>query len=135
MNEAQFSAAYLRRWKKAHPGSIYHRIPDGRGEALPTGGMKSLGKRPFDHFGILAPGQPIAWEFKFMNGGATFIVATQFKGRMHQLYRLREWAAAGGIGMVVLGWIPSKERRSITFEFPISELEDDSRIPLTRPAR
>jgi hypothetical protein len=133
MNEAEFSAAYLKKWRTANPGSRFHRIHDGIQGFSPEGDPYS-NKNPFDHFGVTAPsGQAIAWEFKFMNGGATFIVGTHFKKRMHQLYHLRQFAEAGGIALVVLGWIPNKARRSITLEWPISEIDDDSRIPLTRP--
>jgi hypothetical protein len=135
VNEAKFATAYLKRWKAANPGSVWHRIPDGIQGYVPDGSPVSS-PNPFDHFGIIAPsGQAIAWEFKFMKGGVTFVVNTQFKRREHQIYRLRDWAAAGGIAMVVLGWIPHKARRTITFEYPISRIKQGGRIPLTRPAK
>ena len=133
MKEDYFRRQYSKRWVASVPDGvtrIIHRIPDSPGPPLPGGGRMSTGKRPFDSFGVESPGMAYAFEFKIMNGGVTFSIRAAFKGREHQLLALRQWHDAGGIALVVLGWVPHGSTRSQTFEIPISDINEDSRFSL-----
>lgn len=122
MLESYFRNSFCKRWQKS--GGVIHRIPDSKGSPMPGGGFMSAGKRPFDSFG-LRDGTYYAIEFKMLNGGKTFNTRTQFKGREHQLRHLKEWNDAGGIGLIVVGWVPTGKRNAITFEIPIGYLCDE----------
>lgn len=134
MKESYLRQTWTKKWVADAPDGvvrIMHRIPDAAGRRIPgTDKFASTGLRPFDSFGIETPGMSYAVEFKIMNGGKTFVAKTAFKGREHQLPALRRWHDAGGIALVVLGWVPTGKTRSQVFEIPIQDIDIESRLSL-----
>lgn len=125
-------AIFRRRWQKRFESEgrgLLWRIPDSPPAVGPEG-LHGAGTRPCDLVGVLAGGRACAFEVKLQKGGRVFSVDQHFRGRLHQLAALREFARMGGYAAVVIGWIPAGKHRTEQFEVPIGAVHPKGRILL-----
>jgi len=128
MTEAIFRRGWQKRFESEGRGLLW-RIPDSPPVVGP-GGLHGAGTRPCDLVGVLTGGRACAFEVKLQKRGLVFSVDKHFRGRLHQLSALREFARMGGYAAIVVGWVPIGKRQTEQFEIPIAEVHEGGRILL-----